>query len=323
MEEHPEAPGRFARFDQLKKMPEGSLQWIAAEPAQIDEVTAVHPAAILEKLQRAAAQGPAVIDSAPTYVTRGSWEAALAAAGGTLACTRAVLDGQARRAFAIVRPPGHHAEPLRPMGFCLLNNLAIAVRAALAQGVERIWIADFDAHHGNGTQAAFLAEERVGFLSTHQGGIYPGTGALEDAPHARGRIVNLPLPPGAGDRSMAQIFEQAIDPLARRFKPGIIFVSAGYDGHWSDPLTDQGMSAQGYFDLSLRLARLADELCEGKIVFVLEGGYDPDRLAENVAGTLKALSGQDPGEFESGPSPKPEPDIEPLLARFRQLHELR
>jgi acetoin utilization deacetylase AcuC-like enzyme len=323
MEDHPEAPGRFASFNRLQRLPLGSLRWIAAPAAQLDEVTTVHPAALLENLQKAAARGPAIIDSAPTYVTRGSWEAALQAAGGALACTRAVLDGQARRAFALVRPPGHHAEPLRPMGFCLLNNLAIAVRAALAQGAGRVWIADFDAHHGNGTQAAFLTEERVGFLSTHQGGIYPGTGGLEDAPHARGRIANLPLPAGAGDLAMAQIFEQAIDPLTRRFKPEVIFVSAGYDGHWSDPLTDQGVSAQGYYQLSARLAALADELCGGKIVFVLEGGYDANRLAENVAGTLAALSGLEPGEFESGPSPKPEPDIEPLLARFRRWHGMR
>jgi acetoin utilization deacetylase AcuC-like enzyme len=320
--DHPESPGRFGQFDRLKRLPRDHIHWIEPARASVDEVCAVHARALIDFLQQASRQGPAIIDSAPTYVTPGSWEAALLAAGGALACTRAVLTGQSRRAFAIVRPPGHHAEPHRAMGFCLLNNLAIAVRAALAEGVRRVWIVDFDAHHGNGTQAAFLDEARVGFISTHQGGIYPGTGGLEDAPHARGRIANLPLPAGAGDGALAQIFEQAIQPLARRFAPEMLFVSAGYDGHWSDPLTDQGVSTRGYFELSARLAALADELCGGKVVFVLEGGYDPAYLAENVSASLAALAGGALAGEPGAPPPKSEPDIGALLARFRRLHDL-
>jgi acetoin utilization deacetylase AcuC-like enzyme len=277
---------------------------------------------MLDFLQKAIRRGPALVDPAPTYVTPASWDAALLAAGSAIACTRSVYSGETQRAFALVRPPGHHAEPRRAMGFCLLNNLAIAVRAGLDAGLRRVFIVDFDAHHGNGTQAAFLGEERVGFISTHQGNLYPGTGLLEEAPQARGHIANLPLPPLTGDRAFEQIFDLAISPLCRRFAPEMIFVSAGYDGHWKDPLTDQGLSTRGYYELSVRLAALADEVCAGKIVFVLEGGYDPICLADAVMASLAALAGNDLPADSAGRSPRPEPDIRTLLAEFQKLHGL-
>ncbi len=264
----------------------------------------------------------ALIDQAPTYVTSESWRAALDAAGGALAVSRGVLQGMARRGFALVRPPGHHATRDTAMGFCLLNNLAIAAADALdggwPQGPRKLAIVDFDAHHGNGTQAIFGERPQVGFFSFHQEGIYPGSGSLDEAPHARGRLLNLPLPAHTGDHGLQEISAQVIGPWLRHFRPDMLFVSAGFDGHRSDPLTGLGFSTAGFFHLARSLADLADELCSGRIVCILEGGYDPRALAENVAAVLGALAGQ-----PEAPGPEdlyPEPDIRPRLARLRALH---
>lgn len=323
MSDHPENAARFAKLGNLKKLRfRESVTWLDAEPASMTDLMRVHDPAFLKELKEKSARGPAVIDPAPTYVTRGSWEAALMAAGGAVACTRAVLDGSASSAFAIVRPPGHHAEPDRAMGFCLLNNIAVAVRSAMEQGINSVLIVDFDAHHGNGTQAAFLYEGRVAFISTHQGGIYPGSGKLEDAPHARGRIVNLPLPAYAGDRAYAQVMTQVILPMAERVRPEMVFISAGFDVHWDDPITALGLSITGLFHLCQGLVFLAQQFCQGKIVFVLEGGYDPNTLYEGARAILAALTSEGKTPDTSGPSPFPEPDISLLLSYARELHRL-
>lgn len=319
---HPEAPSRLQFLEERGEHPwDDCLTWLEAQPAPLEAVTAVHSGRLLGALETACRQGPAVIDYAPTYVTPTSFADAFLAAGGALACTRAVLEGQARNAFAIVRPPGHHAEPERAMGFCLLNNIAIAARYALDHGIARLLIFDFDAHHGNGTQAVFWDEARAAFFSTHQEGIYPvRTGLLDDAPHARGRIVNLPLPPRSGDTAFARLAEEVLFPLARRFAPEMIFVSAGFDSHWDDPLAALGLSSAGYLSLTKRLAALADEICAGRLVFVLEGGYSPRALARGVEAVLSALSG---APFTpADPSPYPEPDIGPRLNALRQRHGL-
>ena len=227
----------------------------------------------------------------PLSLPRTSFDDALRAAGATLACLRAVLRGEVRNAFSIVRPPGHHAEPDRSMGFCIFNNVAIAACQAAEDGFSRIAIVDYDAHHGNGTQAAFLDDERVAYLSTHQWGIYPGTGWYEEAPHALGRIVNVPLPAGAGDRAYDQIAVEIIEPFVRRFRPQLILVSAGFDAHWKDPLTSLGLSTAGFHALSARLVRLADEQCDGKILFVLEGGYDPAESRQRGGGGVRGPHG--------------------------------
>jgi len=322
--DHPENPARFTHFSRLLNthFPK-EIEWLAAEPALPGEAAWVHLPEMLSFLQSAVQQAPVIIESAPTYVSPGSWTAALNAAGGVLTCLRAVLRGQASAGFALVRPPGHHAEPERSMGFCLLNNLAIAARAALEEGVERVLIVDYDAHHGNGTQQAFLNEARVAFVSTHQAGIYPPEyGSLGDAPQARGRIVNVPLPAQAGEQCFQLIMEQVIRPLALRFQPGLVLVSAGFDAHWSDPLTGLGMTTQGYFRLSQALVNLAGKLCAGKIVFALEGGYDPRALADNVLAALCALAGGESISDPAGPSPQREPDITLLIERVRALHGL-
>ncbi len=319
--EHPENAARFKYLTRLRETAfPGAVTWLETTPAGPEEILMVHTPQQVDFLRSACQQAPTTIDPAPTYVTSASLDAALAAAGAALACARAVVHGQADSAFALVRPPGHHAEPDRSMGFCLFNNLSLAVRAALQEGVERVLIVDYDAHHGNGTQRAFWSEERVAFVSTHQERLYPGSGLMEEAPHARGRIVNLPLPLYAGDRRFEQIAEQVYLPLAQRFRPQMIFVSAGFDAHWEDPLTSLGLSTRGFFHINQHLVSLAGQVCAGKIVFILEGGYEPYALMENAQSVLSALTGAAETPDSSGPSPYPEPNANERLASLRELH---
>jgi len=318
---HPEGPLRLSRLGNWEAKPYSSaLEWLTAVPASLEEIAAVHSERMIRAVEAACQQGPGIIDYAPTYVTQTSYHDALNAAGGTLACTRAVLDGKAANGFAIVRPPGHHAEPDAPMGFCLFNNVAIATQDALAHGLQRVLIVDFDAHHGNGTERAFWKDERVSYLSTHQEGIYPGSGWIEEAPHARRRIVNLPLPARSGDKAFARIAGEVIAPLAEDFKPEIIFASVGFDSHWNDPITALGLSSAGFFVLAQRLVGLAQEHCSGKIVFVLEGGYDPANIASGVDAVLSALAGSGSGPEVGDRSPFPEPDVRAQIEAVRRWH---
>ena len=324
---HAENLGRFGQFDRWQKSTlASSLKPVEASPASLEDLARVHTPALLSFLSQAsqrAGNEPVVIDPAPTYVTGGSWQAAMQAAGGGLALVRAVLQGPERRAFALIRPPGHHADAGHSRGFCLLNNLAIGVADALAHGLERAAVIDFDAHHGNGTQAILWNEPRVGFFSCHQEGIYPGSGALNEAPHARGRLINLPLPANAGDAAFEGMAGGVIEPWLEKFKPQMLFVSAGFDAHWQDPFTSLGVSTEGYFHLARRLIALAEKHCQGKIAFYLEGGYNPAALADNVWAVLAALAGEtDLPAPSSGRSPYREPDISSRLATLRQLHGL-
>jgi acetoin utilization deacetylase AcuC-like enzyme len=320
---YPDHPERPARLDILEpRLKSFDTQQIEAKPATPEEISYVHHptlATALEKVCRE--QAPGIIDYAPTYITASSFEDALLAAGGAMTCTRAVLNGEAKNAFAIVRPPGHHAEPDRAMGFCLFNNVAIAARAALAQGVERVAIIDYDAHHGNGTQAAFLKDERVSFLSTHlyQPGFYPGTGWISDAPHAKKRIVNVPLPARAGDQVYEQVADQIFIPFIESFKPQMIFISVGFDAHWNDPITMLGLSTAGYLMLAKKVIALADQYCEGKIVFVLEGGYDPVNVANGAEAVFVAATGKGVSEAND-PNPHKEPDCESRIEEIRKWH---
>ena len=317
--DHPERPGRLNEL--IPKLDTFQAEKLDAHPAKHEDIARVHVPHLITGLERVCREeAPGIIDYAPTFVTQTSFGDAMLAAGATLSCSRAVLKGDVNSAFAIVRPPGHHAEPDQAMGFCLFNNIAIAARDALALGLERVLVVDYDAHHGNGTQAAFLNDERMAYLSTHQAGIYPGTGHLTDAPHARGRIVNVPLPAFAGDQSFARIMDVVIQPMVEHFKPKMILVSAGFDSHWNDPLTMLGLSSAGFFSLSKRLVELADEHCDGKIVFVLEGGYDPTNVANGVTAVFEAAAGR-VSEFNAGDtSPHNEPDVEALLEEVRNWH---
>ncbi len=316
---YPDHPERPARFDILEpRLKSFDAELIQATPATREEIAYVHNPKLISALEEVCKeQAPSIIDYAPTYVTPASFEDALLAAGGVMTCARAVLNGEANNAFAIIRPPGHHAEPDRPMGFCIFNNVAIAARDSLAQGLDRVAIIDYDAHHGNGTQAAFLDDERVAFVSTHPWGIYPGTGWIEDAPQAKKRIVNVPLPAYAGDKVYEQIAEKIFVPFIDSFKPQMILVSVGFDAHWSDPITTLGLSTAGYLMLARKAMALAAEYCDGKIVFVLEGGYDPANVANGSAAVFVAATGK--GESEAkDPNPYPEPDCASRIEEVRR-----
>ena len=316
---HPESPRRFDLLPaQLKSSGARALQTRAATR---EEIGRVHSAALVEWVEKACRQGEAIIDPAPTYVTRTSLDDALRAAGAALECSRAVLAGEAGNAFAIVRPPGHHAEPTRSMGFCIFNNVAVAARDALDSGLSRVAIVDYDAHHGNGTQAACLEDERMAYFSTHQWGIYPGSGWYQDAPNARGRVVNVPLPAGSGDMAFRRIGEEVLEPFIRDYDPELILVSAGFDAHWNDPITSLGLSTAGFYALSVQLVRLAAAHCGGKIVFVLEGGYDATNLRNGVAAAFAALMNT-PLEDRGDAYPSPEPDVRDLIRKVGAWHGL-
>ena len=298
---------------------------IPAERASLEDLTRIHSPALVERVRRMAERGGGLLE-AETVVSARSYEAALFAAGGAMAATRAVLAGEVESAFALVRPPGHHATATQVMGFCLFNNVAIAAAWALASGgVSRLAIVDFDAHHGNGTAAAFEHDPRALFISLHQYPFYPGTG------HWREKYVrvqtsappslNIPLPAYTGDAGYRQAFERLVAPMLRAFRPELILVSAGYDAHWSDPLTWLLLSIDGYRTMADSLVRLARELCRGRLVCSLEGGYSPQALAHGVSATLSAmldLGYDDP----LGPAPVQERPVGELIETIARWHGL-
>ncbi|CAG0928471.1 partial histone deacetylase 6, partial [Planctomycetaceae bacterium] len=253
-------------------------------------------------------------------------EAALLAAGAVVTGMQAVLRGEVTNAFALVRPPGHHAFTDHGEGFCLFNNVAIAANVARSDfGLDRVLIVDFDVHHGNGTNSIFYDDPSVLFFSTHQWGIYPGTGHWSEIGDGAGvgYSVNVPVLPGWGDAALIAIFDQLLDPIARRFKPQLILCSAGYDPHWSDRLGGLLMTDQGFFDLTQRLVQLSNDLCDGKLVLTLEGGYGLDGLAYGVVASFGALLGDRAFDDPIGPPRRTPRDIEAgYLDQLRALHGL-
>jgi acetoin utilization deacetylase AcuC-like enzyme len=303
------------------------LVTIAPEPAAMEDLLRVHSAQHVARVDRSASAGGGWLDG-DTMTSPGSYEAALYAAGGVARATEEVIKGDVESAFALVRPPGHHATRTDAMGFCLFNNVAIAARVAVQKhGLERVLIVDFDVHHGNGTQDIFYGDAQVVYVSTHQYPLYPGTGRLEEAGVAGGRdhTVNIPLPPWSGDREYLLAFEQIIVLVARRFQPQIILVSAGYDAHWADNISSMQVTVGGYARMATILKQLATELCQGRLVFALEGGYHLQALAHSVKATIEVLLGLPAGADD----PLGEPphgggtlDIGPLLQRIKSTHDL-
>src|SRR5215467_397975 len=286
---HPESPDRLrAVLDALQGPEFARLKRREAPEAAIDDLLRVHPRAYVERLLAAVPErGHRGID-ADTTLSPASGRAALRAAGAVVAAVDAVVAGEADNAFCAVRPPGHHAEPGRAMGFCLFNNIAIgALRAREAYGLARVAVIDFDVHHGNGTQAAFETDGSLFYASTHQSPLYPGTGAADET--GVGNIVNVPLRPMSGSAPFRLAMTERILPALDAFRPNLVVVSAGFDGHRSDPLAQLLLDEQDYAWVTDKLLEIAARHAEGRLVATLEGGYDLTALGASVAAHVRAL----------------------------------
>jgi acetoin utilization deacetylase AcuC-like enzyme len=323
---HPESRERLEAILQCleQKQVLDRLDLVPARPATQAELTLVHTPEHIHRVQKISEKGGGYLDS-DTYLSAASHQAGLLAAGGTIDAATAVVDGRLDNAFALVRPPGHHAVAGYGMGFCLFNNIVAAAAAVREQGmVERILIVDFDVHHGNGTQSLTEDDPSICLVSSHQYPHYPGTGAITDIGRGQGKgsVVNIPIPPGMGDQAFQDLYEGVVAPVARRFRPELILVSAGFDAHWDDPLAGLTLSLGGYDWIVRTLLGLAQELCQGRIVFVLEGGYHLPALSHAVLNAFWALLGDDRMVDPLGPSPWAGPAARQLVGTLRELHRL-
>jgi acetoin utilization deacetylase AcuC-like enzyme len=295
------------------------------DPSPVEDTTLelVHTPGHVQAIRRFTAGGGGHID-ADTVVSAGSWDAALRAAGALVEAVDAVSQQQLDNAFCVVRPPGHHATPTQAMGFCLFNNVAIAAQWLLDQKrAERVAILDYDVHHGNGTQDAFYERSEVLYVSTHQYPLYPGTGHWRDT--GDGYTINVALPPGSGDQVIAAVLPQLIEPAVRRYAPDFILVSLGFDAFWDDPLANLRYSIGGAYTQLVRSARdLSNELCDGRLVIGLEGGYNLEALAHGADAVCRLMLGEEPAPDPLGP-PLEElsaADVQPLLTAIGELHGL-
>lgn len=291
---HPETPGRFDAV--MTGLADANLlpNLLRLEPKRPTEadLKRVHTAGYLATAEREIAAQESQLSTGDTNVGPHSWEAALRAAGSGIAAVDAVVEGKVSRAFCVVRPPGHHATPSKGMGFCVLNNIAIAARyAQAAHGVERALIVDWDVHHGNGTQDVFYADDSVFFFSTHQSPWYPGTGAAGETGEGRGKgtTLNCPLPAGSGRAEILGAFETKLVPAMAKFRPELIFISAGFDSRIMDPLGQFTLEDQDFADLTRLVTQLAGEYGKGRVVSMLEGGYNLRGLASAATAHVAAL----------------------------------
>jgi acetoin utilization deacetylase AcuC-like enzyme len=327
---HPEAPGRLTQtvdllqqrglWDCLLRLPFGD--------APVEALEAVHDPKYLGLIQYYAERGGGFL-TGDTPFGEQSWDVVRRASGAAMAAVDAVLDGRAPSAFALVRPPGHHACIAEGMGFCLVNHAAVAARHAVrTRGLERVLLVDYDVHHGNGTQEIFYEDPSVLYFSVHQYPAYPGTGAAREigAGAGLGTTVNVPLPAGVGDAGHLAALEQILVPVAREYRPDLILLSAGYDAHWRNTAylnsIRMNVTVTGFGQWVALLRGLADELCGGRMAFSLEGGYDHEALAWSVDATFRVLLGE-AVEDPIGPSPNAyEPEIGDLLDEYRRIHGL-
>lgn len=268
-----------------------ALEWRNAPGAEVDQLLRVHDQGYVEEILGLFPLRSSLALDADTMLSPGSLEAALRAAGAVCLAVDAVLDGRARRAFCAIRPPGHHAESDGAMGFCLFNNIAIGASHAVAvHGLQRVAIVDFDVHHGNGTQHSLASRTQYLYLSSHQSPLYPGTGTTASPQH--GRVLNVPLPPGAGSTEFRAAYEEILLPALETYDPQLIMISAGFDAHADDPLADLYLNKADYAWVTERLAAIAEHHCAGRIVSALEGGYNLKALAGSVSAHVSALLGK-------------------------------
>ncbi len=301
---HPESPARLRAIRQALEASGALQRWrrIDPRPAQVEELELIHHPSLLEHVERAARRAPAYLDH-DTVVSGESYRTALFAAGGVLECTEALCRGEIRRAFAFVRPPGHHAEPDKSMGFCLFNNVALAAAyARVEHKLERVAVVDIDLHHGNGTQACFYDDPHVLYVSSHQFPFYPGTGDHHEVGvrEGAGYTVNFPLPEGSGDEALVPIYANIVGPILRQYAPQLVLVSAGFDAHFKDPLGGLRATPRGYGSVAASLILAADACCDGRICFVLEGGYNLEALQTCTRAVMEQMEAERPEESVAG-----------------------
>ncbi len=302
--QHPEHASRILAIERAL----AAREWLGFERALAPEVEreslyAVHPPDYVEAIERVCASGGGMLDL-DTVASAGSFEAALHAAGGAARAVDALLGGEAELAFCGQRPPGHHAEPSRAMGFCIFNNVAVAARRALdAHDAERVLVLDWDVHHGNGTNDVFYGSNEVLYVSIHQWPLYPGTGALTDNGEGvgAGYTVNLPVTPGSGHEQWLSLVQHVVGPIARTYRPRLVLISAGFDAHRDDPLANCELADHSFAAMAAAMGALGEEL-DAPLAIVLEGGYDLDALSRSVVAVLEAASnGAEPEPVEEDP----------------------
>ncbi|MGC6417974.1 MAG: histone deacetylase [Bradymonadia bacterium] len=296
---HPEHPSRLSAVES-KLVFDDRVFAVECEPALREQLEYVHPPSYVDMMNGFRDIGGQI--DADTILSTGSVAAAYLAAGACIGAVQSVLDGTAGSAFALTRPPGHHAEPNRPMGFCLFSNVAIAAEVALQHpDCSRVMVIDWDVHHGNGTQAAFNARSDVLFTSIHQSPLYPGTGQAHERGVASGLgyTLNIPLPARSGDEMYTTIVRDGLSRAAALYQPDLIIVSAGFDAHLHDPLAEMCVSTNGFAALTGLVMKIAGEFCQSRIVFCLEGGYDLNALADSVSACCAVMAGHTPPEISS------------------------
>jgi len=325
---HPETPERLVAVGQALAAYEehqpGSLARLTPRAAEDRELLTIHTAEHLRTIEAAVNTAPGQLDS-DTYVCAQSDRVARLAAGSCVDLALQVANGEARSGFAALRPPGHHAEAGHAMGFCLFNGVAIAARALQQQaGVEKVLILDWDVHHGNGTQHSFEDDPSILYVSTHQFPFYPGTGAVDQAGTGMGigATVNVPMPPGCGDYEYIAVFQQILAPAALAFDPDFILVSCGFDAHESDPLGSMQITAEGYRAMTKIVREIAETTCNGRIVYVLEGGYAARGLTEGTSAVLAGMLETRPESLLSAPLEVPQgSNLDAIVKAVREVHD--
>lgn len=296
------------------------ITFIEPQKADIKAVRLVHEEGYIESVENACRRGRDNLDP-DTYIVPESYGVALLAAGGALRGLDEIMEGRHTRAMALVRPPGHHAEKDRAMGFCLFNNIAVAAKVAGQKyGLERVAIMDWDVHHGNGTQHTFWTDPGVLYISIHQSPHYPGTGQMRETGGGKGEgyTVNIPLPAGCGDAEYMLAFREIVLPVIDEYQPRLLAVSAGQDTFYDDPLAGMEVTIEGYYHMARALAGVADRHCQGKMLICLEGGYHLEGQAEAVASVLNALGGWDPPAGEA-PAGQVDESIRRRIAEIKQI----